>query len=82
MTREPAGPARVSAADVANLIEALIDQLIEARGDDDAMGELASEIPVDRVASFGAAGLLTRESGVVITLETGEEFQVTIVRSR
>ncbi len=42
-----------------------------------------SDVPeVRSVCSFERAGLLTRNTGIVVRLESGEEFQVTIVRSR
>ena len=34
-----------------------------------------------RVVSFESAGVLTNNAGVVVTLEDGSEFQVTIVQS-
>lgn len=40
---------------------------------------------LDRPAScvtFGEAGLLTSNEGVVLTLEDGSEYQITIVQSR
>ncbi len=35
-----------------------------------------------RVRTYGQAGLLTGNSGLLITLPDGSEFQITIVRSR
>ena len=35
-----------------------------------------------RVQTFAEAGLMTRNSGLVITLPDGSEFQLTIVQSR
>ncbi len=35
-----------------------------------------------RVQTFDEAGLMTRNSGLVISLPDGSEFQLTIVRSR
>ena len=35
-----------------------------------------------RVLTFDEAGLMTRNSGLVISLPDGSEFQLTIVRSR
>lgn len=32
--------------------------------------------------SFGEAGLLTNNEGVVLTLEDGSEYQITIVQSK
>ena len=35
-----------------------------------------------RTQSFEQGGILTRNEGLVVRLTTGEEFQITIVRSR
>ena len=37
---------------------------------------------VQGVATFEDAGIMTRNRGLVVTMDDGEEFQVTIVRSR
>ena len=34
------------------------------------------------VESFGEAGVLTRDAGLVVRMADGVEFQITIVRSR
>jgi hypothetical protein len=34
------------------------------------------------VQTFDEAGILTRDRGVVVTLEDGDEYQISIVRSR
>lgn len=40
------------------------------------------DLTVTDVETFEQAGLLTRNAGVVITLNNGQEFQLTIVRSK
>jgi len=37
---------------------------------------------VQGVATFEDAGIMTRNRGLLVTMDDGEEFQVTIVRSR
>ena len=39
-------------------------------------------LEVDRIRSFGEAGLLTDNEGLVITTSAGDEFQITIVQSK
>ncbi len=39
-------------------------------------------LDVRRVCSFKERGVLTGDSGIVVTLESGEEFQLTIVQSK
>ena len=39
-------------------------------------------LDVRRVSSFEDRGVLTGDSGIVVTLESGEEFQLTIVQSK
>lgn len=36
---------------------------------------------VARVETFEASGVLTRDSGVLVSFESGDEFQITIVQS-
>ena len=60
------------------------DVLLEiiGEGETDYLNEDGEEIKVKSVCTFDTAGLLTRDRGVVIKLEDGSEFQVSIVRSR
>jgi len=41
-----------------------------------------TEIPVDEVETFKSAGVLTTDRGLVVSLEDGSEFQITIVQSK
>jgi hypothetical protein len=51
--------------------------------DDDVMYLGESEVPVaSRVDTFDDAGILTMNKGLLVELENGEEFQITIVQSR
>jgi hypothetical protein len=38
--------------------------------------------PIDNISTFNHAGILTMNEGLVIRLTSGEEFQLTIVRSK
>lgn len=42
----------------------------------------ADKADVAMIATFEEAGLMTRNAGIVVRLDDGSEFQVTIVRSR
>jgi hypothetical protein len=50
--------------------------------DEDGGNNNYPELKDIRVKTFDRAGILTMNAGLVITLSTGEEYQVTIVRSR
>ena len=51
--------------------------------DDDVMYLGESEVPVaSRVDTFDDAGILTMNKGLLVELENGEEFQITIIQSR
>jgi hypothetical protein len=45
-------------------------------------GTEGAELPVARARTFEEAGVLTQNAGLVVGLEDGTEFQLTIVRSR
>ncbi len=51
---------------------------------EDILGELTDEdvLDVRRVCSFEERGVLTGNAGIIVTLESGEEFQLTIVQSK
>ena len=53
------------------------DQLAGLLCESDADG-----LPVESVSSFEAAGVLTRDAGLVVRLTGGGEYQVTVVMSR
>jgi len=44
--------------------------------------DIDSDIDSSEVCTFADAGVLTYNAGLVITLHSGDEFQLTIVRSR
>lgn len=43
---------------------------------------MEDDCPIKRVHSFAEAGLMTGNEGLVLSLEDGSEFQLTIVQSR
>ncbi len=62
-------------------IEEMIKTLIEMGSEPDEYDEIHAE-GVERVTSFEEAGIMTSDKGMVIQMENGSEFQVTIVQSR
>jgi hypothetical protein len=60
------------------------DVLLEiiSEGETDYLNENDEEIKIKNVCTFELAGLLTRDKGLVVKLEDGSEFQITIVKSR
>ena len=61
----------------------IIETLLDARDDaDDPAAECADLANIAAVCTFEDRGLMTRDSGLVIEMEDGSEFQLTIVRSR
>jgi hypothetical protein len=56
----------------------LLDQSSEARKEDDWPEEMLG----NSTSSFEEAGVMTDNAGLVLRLEDGSEFQVTVVRSR
>lgn len=75
----------------ATLRAALVDKIHESRDlygeayvEDDHREQVSccSEANVDVVESFGEAGLLTGNEGIVLELDDGTEFQISIVQSR
>lgn len=72
------------------IIENLIDARDEDDGSDDADGTLADAMrdmvgdaeEIRSVTTFESAQLLTRNAGIVLRMQNGSEFQVSIVQSR
>jgi hypothetical protein len=48
---------------------------------EDCAGEVG-DVEIEDVATFRDAGLLSGNKGLVVTLRNGQEFQLTIVKSR
>ena len=64
-------------------LKTLLEELSEMDAEDferfDVPGELGQ---VDRISTFEEAGVMTTDTGLVITTTDGHEFQLTIVQSR
>lgn len=60
---------------------ALLSALEESIYDEDGDG-VTLDLSVARVDTFESVGLLTRDRGVVVALDDGSEYQITIKRSR
>ena len=63
----------------ATLLAEAIEELLDA--------DTSAEVPlldreVARTSSFGDAGVLTTNAGLVVRMSDGAEFQVTVVQSR
>ena len=59
---------------------ALIDG--EVDGAASAVNEVFDPDGVQGVATFEDAGVMTRNRGLVVTMDDGTEFQLTVVRSK
>lgn len=44
------------------------------------LNELGEDVGMTRVQTFDDVGLMTRNRGLVVTLDDGSEFQITIVQ--
>lgn len=74
-----------------SLIAGVIENLLSNQGDDviALIADSHLDLPGDEappctrsVQSFEEAGVLTSNKGVVLTLDDGSEFQITVVRSK
>ena len=57
-------------------------RLAEILNDEGDVKEILDPDGVRKVATFADAGVLTMNAGLVVTMDDGAEFQITIVRSR
>ena len=66
-----------------DLLRDLLEELLFARDDvDDPLAELAERTQgIRRICTFGDAGVLTTDKGLVVEGDDRTEFQITIVRS-
>ena len=62
-----------------NAFAACLAAILNGEGD---VNEILDPDGIDHVAPYDEAGVLTRNAGMVVRLDDGTEFQVTIVRSR
>jgi hypothetical protein len=61
------------------LQDLLLEALTEAQYADD--GETTIDLDIVRVRTFEEVGLLTYDAGVVLVLDDGSEYQLTVKRS-
>lgn len=65
------------------VLEAALAEILALDEAHEIMGEQADDaVFFDSVRSFEDCGVLTTDRGLVVTLSNGQEFQITIVRSR
>jgi hypothetical protein len=55
---------------------------ILAEAETDYLNEDGECIEIKNVHTFDIAGIMTRDKGLVVKLNDGSEFQITIVRSK
>jgi len=67
--------------ELASVLLMLFDQCADA-GSDDVEEGWPEELAGCRTTSFEEEGLLTSDHGLVLRLEDGSEFQITVVKSR
>lgn len=65
-----------------SLLEDIFESQINANFDDRIAELDEAGVAIGGVTTFEGAGVLTRNRGLVVNLESGEEFQITIVRTR
>jgi hypothetical protein len=68
----------MNAARLADVIKELMDTYVDCGAE--ALGE--PELDGASVGTLAEAGVITADAGLVVTLEDGSEFQVTVVQSR
>lgn len=67
---------------IGDMTEEDFEEVLEAAMDNFVDPDPEGEEPFKKVTTFAEAALLTSDRGLVIRLHTGEEFQLTIKRSR
>jgi hypothetical protein len=68
----------MSEREIVEHLRFLLDQSADARKEDGWPEEMLNNVTVP----FHEAGVMTDNAGLVLRLEDGSEFQVTVVRSR
>ncbi len=62
--------------------ESFADALREVLAETDGASEALSQTTIRRIDSFEDVGMLTNNAGLVVTLNDGSEYQLTVVQSR
>ena len=65
----------MNAQDIEEMLEGIIDESTD--NEDSSFGE-----DIKSVTSFSSAGMLSMNKGLVLTMQDGSEFQITIVQSK
>ena len=65
----------MNAQDIEEMLEGIIDESTD--NEDSSFGEY-----IKSVRSFSSAGMLSMNKGLVLTMQDGSEFQITIVQSK
>jgi len=71
--------------DLQDLLLELLEEAMSADGDDedDPLAEYATRAgAIRRVQTYGDEDMLTSDKGLVVRMDDGSEYQVTIVQSR
>jgi len=63
-----------------NCLQALLDGDVD--GAASAVNEAFDPDGIQGIATFADAGVMTSNHGLVVTLDDGAEFQITVVQSR
>jgi hypothetical protein len=69
---------KMSEQEIVEHLQFLLDQSSEARKEDDWPEEMLG----NRTSTFEEDGVLTNNKGLVLTLENGSEYQITVIESR
>jgi len=73
----------VNENELQDALKTLLEEIAFMDADDRERFDLPAEMAeVDRVSTFEEAGVLTRDTGLVVTATDGTEFQVTIIQAR
>ena len=64
-------------------LKTLLEEMSYMDTDDLDQFDMPEElVEIERVSTFDEAGVLTQDAGLVITMNDGSEFQLTIIQSR
>jgi hypothetical protein len=74
----------MNARELQDALRDLLEEIMFARDDEDSeLAELAENISeIENISTYDDVGMLTMSKGLVITTKDGDEFQLSIVRSK
>ena len=77
---------KTNTIDIENRLVTIFEDILDALefGDDEQPMDSLPECVegIERISSFDDAGILTTDEGLVLSMNDGTEFQITIVRSK